>query len=161
RKAPGVVAIYTGADLRADGIAHIAFPPIFKRAGGAPMTAPLRTPLAEGKCFYVGHPIAAVVAETRVQAQDAAERIAVEYEDLPCVVDVIAAIAPGAPQLWEDTPGNISAEARFGDAKAVEEAFKRAAHVTRVSLNNQRVIAMALEPRCSIAVFESGRWTLH
>src|SRR6185503_10412880 len=125
RGAPGVIAVYTCADLRADGIGHIAFPPIFKRTGGAPMTAPLRTPLAEGTCFYVGHPVAAVVAESREQAQDAAERIAIEYEDLPCVVDVAAAIAPGAPQLWAEAPGNISAEARFGDAKAVEEAFKR------------------------------------
>src|SRR5262245_15505378 len=68
RRAPGVAAVYTAADLRADGIAHIAFPPIFKRAGGAPMAAPLRTPLAEDKTFYVGHPVAAVVAETRDQA---------------------------------------------------------------------------------------------
>jgi len=161
RGLPGVVAVYTAAELRADGIGHIAFPPIFKRAGGAPMSAPLRTPLAEGKCFYVGHPVAAVVAETREQAQDAAERIEVEYEDLPCVVDVAAAVAPGAAQLWPDAPGNISAEARFGDARAVEEAFKRAAHVTRVSLRNQRVIAVALEPRCTIAGFEGGRWTLY
>ena len=161
RKAPGVVAVYTGADLRADGIGHIAFPPIFKRAGGAPMAAPLRTPLAEGKCFYVGQAVAAVIAETREQAQDAAELIAVEYEDLPCVVDVTAAIAPGAPQLWPEAPGNISAEARIGDAKAVDAAFARAAHVTRVKLDNQRVIAMALEPRGSIAVYENSRWTLY
>jgi len=161
RKAPGVVAAYTAADLRADGIGHIAFPPIFKRAGGAPMAAPLRTPLAEERCFYVGQPVAAVVAETREQAQDAAERIAIEYEDLPCVVDVAAAVAPGAPRLWPEAPGNVSAEARFGDAKAVEAAFARAAHVTRVKLHNQRVIAMALEPRGSIAVYEGKRWTLY
>ena len=161
KRAPGVVAVYTAADLRADGVGHLAFPPIFKRAGGAPMAAPLRTPLAEGKCFYVGQPVAAVVAESREQAQDAAERIAVEYEDLPCVVELAAAIAPGAPQLWPEAPGNVSAEARFGDAKAVDEAFARAAHVARISFHNQRVIAMALEPRCSIAVHENSRWTLY
>jgi len=161
RKAPGVAAVYTAADLRADGIGHIAFPPIFKRAGGAPMTAPLRTPLAEERCFYVGQPVAAVVAETREQAQDAAERIAIEYEDLPCIVDVAAATEPGAPQLWPEATGNVSAEARFGDAKAVEAAFARAAHVTRIKLHNQRVIAMALEPRCSVAVYENSRWTLY
>jgi carbon-monoxide dehydrogenase large subunit len=161
RKAPGVVAVYTTQDLRADGIAHIAFPPIFKRGDGKPMTAPLRTPLAEGKCFYVGQPLAAVVAETREQAQDAADLIAVEYEELPCVTEVAAAVAPGAPALWPETPGNISAEARFGDAKAADEAFKRAAHVARVRLRNQRVIAMALEPRASIAAYEGERWTLY
>ena len=161
RAATGVLAVYTMADLRADGIAHIAFPPIFKRAGGAPMTAPLRTPLAEGTVFYVGQPVAAVVAGTREQAQDAAEQIAIEYEELPCVTEVAAAVAAGAPQLWPDTPGNVSAEARFGDAKAADEAFARAAHVTRVKLRNQRVIAMALEPRASIAVHENERWTLY
>src|SRR5262249_29550061 len=94
RAAPGVVAVYTMSDLRAEGLAHLAFPPIFKRAGGAPMTAPLRTPLAEGKVFYVGQPVAAVIASSRDQAQDAAEQIAIEYEELPCVTEVAAAMAP-------------------------------------------------------------------
>ena len=75
------------ADLGADGVGHIPFPPLFKRADGSPMAAPLRTPLAEGKAFYVGHPVAAIVAETREQAQDAAELAAIDYEALPCVVD--------------------------------------------------------------------------
>lgn len=161
RAAPGVVAAWSMAELRKDGVGHVAFPPLFKRADGAPMAAPLRTPLAEGKVFYVGQPVAAVVAETREQAQDAAELVTVDYEDLPCVTDVSAAAAPGAPQLWPEAPGNVSAEARFGDAKAVDEAFARAAHVVRVSLHNQRLVAMALEPRCSLAQYENSRWTLY
>jgi carbon-monoxide dehydrogenase large subunit len=84
---PGVIAAWSMNDLRADGVKHIPFPPLFKRADGSPMAAPLRTPLAEDKVYYVGQAVAAIVAETRQQAQDAADLIAPEYEDLPCVVD--------------------------------------------------------------------------
>ena len=161
RQAPGVLAAWSIEDLNADGVGHIPFPPLFRRAGGAPMAAPPRTLLADGKVYYVGQPVAAIIAETREQAQDAAELAMIEYEDLPCVTDVQRAVDPDAPQLWPPAAGNISAEARIGNAKTVEQAFARAAHVTRLALDNQRLIAMALEPRCSIAVYEHGRWTLY
>jgi carbon-monoxide dehydrogenase large subunit len=161
RAAPGVLGAWTMAELRADGVGPIPFPPIFKRADGSPMAAPARTPLAEGSAFYVGQPVAAVVAESREQALDAAEQVAIDYEDLPCVIDVSAALAPGAPQLWPGAPGNVAAEARIGDVQATEQAFARAAHVVRVALDNQRLIAMALEPRCALATFDQGRWTLY
>ena len=131
-EAPGVLAAYTAADLKADGVGHIPFPPLFKRPDGAPMGAPPRTPLADGIAFYAGHPVAAVLAATRAQAQDAAELLAVEYEELPCVVHPARAIEPGAPQLWADAPGNISAQARYGDAAAVAQAMAQAAHVTEL-----------------------------
>ncbi|MBI2753519.1 MAG: xanthine dehydrogenase family protein molybdopterin-binding subunit [Betaproteobacteria bacterium] len=161
RESPGVLAAWSIEDLKADGVGHIPFPPLFRRAGGAPMAAPPRTLLANGRVYYVGQPVAAIVAETREQAQDAAELAMIEYEDLPCVTDVQRAVEADAPQLWPEAPGNISAEARIGNAKAVDEAFARAAHVTRLALDNQRLIAMALEPRCSIGVYENGRWTLY
>jgi carbon-monoxide dehydrogenase large subunit len=161
KAAPGVLAAWSMADLRNDGVGHIPFPPIFKRAGGSPMAAPLRTPLAEEKVFYVGQPVVAIVAETRVQALDAAELASVEYEELPCVIDAQEAVKEGAPQLWPGAPGNVSAEARIGNASAVDEAFAKAAHVTRLSLCNQRVIAMALEPRCSIGLYEGARSILY
>jgi len=161
REAPGVLAAWSMQDLRRDGVGHIPFPPLFKRADGSPMAAPPRTPLAEGTVYYVGQPVAAIVAESRAQAQDAADLALVDYDELPCVTDVRRAIEPDAPQLWPQAPGNVSAEARIGDRRAVEEAFARAAHVTRLSLHNQRVIAMALEPRCSIGVYENERWTLY
>lgn len=161
RAAPGVAGAWTMADLRADGVGHIPFPPLFKRADGSPMAAPPRTPLAEDKAYYVGHPVAAIAAETREQAQDAAELVAVEYEDLPCVTDAKRALDAGAPQLWAQAPGNVSAEIRHGDAARTDAAFACAAHVTRLSLHNQRLNAMALEPRCSIAVYEGARWTLY
>jgi len=161
RKAPGVVAVYTAAEMKADGLGHIPFPPLFKRPDGAPMGAPLRTPLADGVAFYAGHPVAAVIAETRVQAMDAAERVAIEYEELPCVVHPARAIEPGAPQIWADAPGNVSAQARYGDAAAVAQAMAQAAHVTELVLHNQRVSAMPLEPRAALAEFTGGRWTLY
>src|ERR671934_2799641 len=161
KRAPGVIAAWTMAELRADGVGHIPFPPLFKRADGSPMAAPPRTPLAEGEVRYVGQPVVAIAAQTRVQAQDAAELAMVEYEDLPCVVDAKAAIAPGAPLVWPQAPDNVAAEAQYGDAAAVQAAMRSAAHVTEIELHNQRVIAMALEPRACIGVHEKGRTALY
>ena len=159
--APGVIAAWTMAELRADGVKHIPTPPLFKRADGQPMSAPPRTPLAEGRVFYVGHPVVAVVAQTRPQAQDAADLVAVEYEELPCVVDARDAVAPGAPLIWPEAPGNVAAETRYGKPAEAAAAFARAAHVTEIELHNQRVIAMAMEPRCAIGVHEGGRTTVY
>src|SRR3954468_5892820 len=161
KSAPGVIAAWTMADLRADGMGHIPFPPLFKRADGSPMAAPLRTPLADSTVHFVGQAVVAVVAQTRAQAQDAAELASIDYEDLPCVVDAKAAVAPGAAQVWPQAPGNVAAEASYGDAAAVNAAMQRGAHVTELELRNQRVIAMALEPRACIGVFENGRTALY
>ena len=161
RKAAGVLAAWSMADLRAAGVKHVPFPPLFKKADGSPMAAPLRTPLAGEKVYYVGQPVAAVVAQTREQAQDAAELVEVEYDDLPCVTGALEAAQAGAPQLFPDAPGNLAAETRYGDAKATDAAFARAAHVTEIELVNQRQNAFALEPRCAIGVLENGRATLY
>ena len=161
RKASGVVGVYTAADMKADGLGHIPNPPLFKRPDGEPMGAPPRTPLADGVAMYAGHPVAAIVAETRVQAMDAAELVSIEYEELPCVVQPAKAIEAGAPQIWKDAPGNISAQVRYGDAAATEQAMSKAAHVTELSLHNQRVSAMPLEPRCVLAQYAGDRWTVY
>ncbi len=161
KRAPGVIAAWSMADLRADKVGHIPFPAMFKRADGSPMAAPPRTPLAEGKVYYVGQPVAAIVAETRQQAQDAADLVAPEYEDLPCVVDARAAVESGAPQVWPQASGNVAAETRNGDPAATAAAFAQAAHVVEVELHNHRLNAMALEPRCAIGVHEGGRTTLY
>ena len=161
KAAAGVLAAWTLAELRADGVGHIPFPPLFQRADGSPMAAPPRTLLAEGEVFYVGQPVVAVVAATRVQAQDAAELAEIEYQDLPCVVDAREALKPGAPQVWPQASGNVAAETQYGDAAAVQTAFAKAHHITELELHNQRVIAMALEPRACAAVYENGRTTLH
>ena len=161
RKAPGVIAAWTMAELAADGVKHIPTPPLFKRADGQPMSAPLRTPLAAERVFYVGHPVVAIAAQTRTQAQDAAELAEIEYEELPCAVDPREAVKAGAPQLWKDAPGNVAAETRYGKPDEAKAAFARAAHVTEIELHNQRLIAVAMEPRCAIGVHEKGRTTVY
>jgi carbon-monoxide dehydrogenase large subunit len=161
RKGKGVVAAWSMAELRADGVGHIPFPPAFKRADGSPMAAPLRTPLAEGKVYYVGQPVIAVAAESRIEAQDAAELAVVEYEELPSVVDARAALAQGAPLVWEPASGNVAAEASYGEPERVDKAFASAAHVTELELHNQRVIAVAMEPRACIGMIDGARTTLY
>jgi len=161
RSAPGVLAAWSIEDLKRDGIGHIPFPPLFKQADGSPMEAPLRTLLADGTVYHVGQAVAAIVAATREQAQDAAELVNVDYDELPCVTDPRQAIEAGAPQLWAEAPNNIAAESRYGDAKACEAAFAKAAQVVELALHNQRLIANAIEPRCAIAVHESGRTSLY
>jgi carbon-monoxide dehydrogenase large subunit len=161
RSAPGVLAVWSIENLEKDGLGHIPFPPLFKQADGSPMEAPLRTLLADSTVYHVGHAVVAIVAETREQAQDAAERVMIDFEELPCVTDPRRAIEAGAPQLWQGAPHNIAAESRYGDVKAMEAVLARAAHVTEIELHNQRLIANAIEPRCAIAVHESGRTTLY
>ena len=161
RAAPGVLGVWTMQDLKSDGVGFIPVPTMFKRADGSPMAVPPRFPLAEDRVLYVGQPVVAIVAVTRVQAQDAAERVTVDYAPLPAVVDVRDAIAPGAPLLWPEAVGNIAAEARIGDAQASDAAFAQAHHVVTLELHNQRLIANAIEPRCSIGVPEGGRMALY
>src|SRR5882672_11667840 len=137
RAAEGVIAAWSMADLRGDGVGHIPFPPLFKRADGSPMAAPPRTLLAEAVVHYVGQPVAAIVAETRRQAEDAADLVSAQYEELPCVVDARRAVEPGAPLVWPEATRNIAAEAAYGDAAAVDKAFAAAAHITELGLHNQ------------------------
>ncbi|HXC38572.1 MAG TPA: xanthine dehydrogenase family protein molybdopterin-binding subunit [Burkholderiales bacterium] len=159
RAAPGVLAVYTGADLA--GLSAIPILRMFKRSGGEPAAFPPRYALARDVARYLGEPVAAVVAETRLASQDAAELIAVEYEELPVVVDPRQAVRPGSAVVWPEAGDNVAAESRIGNPAAVEEAFKRAAHVTGIELHNQRVIINAMEPRCAIAVHDAGRTTLY
>lgn len=159
---PGVLAVFSGTDLQADGIG--AFPTFvgLVNAEGKPMSAPPYTPLAVGEARFVGEAVAAVIAQTRLQAQDAAEKVAVEYQELPAIVTIEAATAKGAPLLWPEAPGNIAARTEFGDKAATEAAFAMAKHVTEIEFYNQRLVPVAMEPRGSLAEFDpaSGRVTL-
>src|SRR5204862_5287572 len=121
RSAAGVVAAWGMAELRAAGVAPIPFPPLFKRADGAPMAAPPRTLLAEDRVYYAGEPVAAIVAETRRQAEDAADLVSVEYEELPCVVDARRAVEAGGTLVWPEAAGKIIAGEDFGDCGRVEK----------------------------------------
>ncbi len=155
---PGVLAIYTAADLAAYGPHKCALD--FKMRDGTPMKRPVRKSLASDKVRFVGDPVACVVAQTAVQAKDAAEAVELDIEPLPAVSIPSDAAKPGAPQLYDDVPGNVQLDFLFGDPAKVAEAFARAAHVTRLSLRNTRIVVAAMEPRSAVCKFENGRFTL-
>jgi carbon-monoxide dehydrogenase large subunit len=155
---PGVLAIYTAADLAAYG-AHKCMLD-FKQRDGTPMKRPVRKSLAQGKVRYVGDPVACVVAETAVQAKDAAEAVELDIEPLAAVATASEAAKPGAPQLYDDVPGNVALDFLFGEPEKVAAAFGNAFHTTRLTLRNTRVVVAAMEPRSAICKFDDGRWTL-
>ena len=157
---PGVVAVFTGADLAAAGVKPIALPPGFKWPDGSPASAPPKQPLAQDVVRFVGEPVAAVVAESRSAARAAAASIWVDYEDLPAAASLAAALAPDAPQVWPGAPGNLLAESRYGDAAATAAAFAAAAHRVLVELDNQRLAPSPMEPRSVLAYVEAGRLTM-
>src|ERR1700682_6164155 len=126
---PGVEAVYTGADLIADDIGTIPTLSVFMRPDGKPMTVPPRRLLAHEIVRFAGEPVAAVVATSRLAAQNAAEAISIEYEVLPSVVDPIEATKPGAPAVWAEAPDNIVAAMSYGDAGAVETGLGKGAPV--------------------------------
>src|SRR5581483_3564363 len=130
---------------------------------GSAMAEPKHPVLAEGTVRHVGDPIAVVIAETREQAKDAAEKINIAFEDLPSVATVTDAIKPGAPQVHENAPGNVCYDWHLGDKAAVDAAFAKAAKVVRLDLENNRLIPNALEPRSAIGEFDSstGDYTLY
>src|SRR6478672_11552769 len=144
---PGVQAIYTGADLVRDDIGTIPTLDIFKRPDGSPMTVPPRRLLAHEVVRFAGEAVAAVVAKSRLEAQSAAEAIAVNYEVLPSVVDPVEATKPGAPVVWPQAPDNIVAAMSYGDAAKVEEAFTNAEHTVSLDLVSQRLVPSAMEQR--------------
>src|SRR5579864_984617 len=163
RAMQGVQAVYTGADLVADDIGTLPTLLVFPRPDGSPMTVPPRRLLAHELVRFAGEGVAAVVATSRVVAQSAAEAIVVEYQELPAVIDPVAAAKPGAPVVWSEVPDNIVAAMSYGDAAAVEAAFAKAEHVVSLEVVNQRVAPSAMEPRSTIAEVEkkTGRLILH
>ena len=151
---PGVVEVLTGADAQAAGLGAVPPAAAFPGRGGRPLASAPIPPLAIERVRYVGEAVAIAVAETPAQAADAAAAVVVDLEPLPAVVDVDAALAPGAPAIWPGAPGNVAFDWADGDSVAVEAAFARAAHVARVRLLDTRVAPAALEPRAAI-----GQWS--
>ena len=162
-RAPGVIAIFTGADYAADGLGMPKAAMPRKKRDGSPMFAPQRPALVVDRVRYVGDPVALVIAHTLDEAKDAAELVEVDYEPLPSVTEVGAAAAPGAPRVWDENPDNISHTLERGDRKATDEAFARAAHVVRRRYVITRVHAQYMEPRGSIGTYDAGddRYTLY
>jgi aerobic carbon-monoxide dehydrogenase large subunit len=167
RAAPGVLAVYTGADVLAAGLAPVPFTQLHKRPDGADMTVPPRHALTADEARFVGDAVAMVVAETRDQARDAADLVEVDWDPLPANADLPAAASAHAPVHWAPafTPeyGNIAAIYRMGEPAAAEAAFAAAAHVVRLRVVNQRVVANPIEPRALAAQYDkqTGRFTLY
>jgi carbon-monoxide dehydrogenase large subunit len=160
---PGVVRVYTGTDAVRAGYTKPLTMLTFKGKGGMEVRLPERPVLAHGKVRCVGEPVAMVIAESALAAQDAAELIEVEYEELPVAIDPEEALAPGAPQLHDNVPGNMPFEFEAGDAAAAEAAFAKAAHVTRLKLAVTRVAPNPMEPRACLAVYDAKAdlYTVH
>ena len=154
---PGVLAVYTGADVAAAGLQSLPAAVPVKGRGGAELLKPPRPALAQGRVRFVGEPVAIIVAETATAAQDAAETVAIAYRDLPAVIRASDALAPGAPQLHEGVPGNCVFDYEAGHEQATAEAFSRAARVVRLSVDNTRVIGNPMEPRACLAHYDAAR----
>ena len=163
KAAPGVLAVLTAADIKAAGLADIPVPGGLKRRDGTPMYKPRYPILAETHVRWVGDAVAFVVAETVAQAQDAAEMVVVDYDELPAVVSTAAAANPGTPKVWADAPDNICFVERIGDKAATDAAFANAAHVVKGEFVINRVTAATMEPRGAAGHYNAadGRYTFY
>jgi carbon-monoxide dehydrogenase large subunit len=167
--APDVRAVLTGAEYAAAGLGPIPHnaglmnPPDVSVRRRGELIATLNYPLPADKVRYVGEPVAIVVAETVAQAKDAAELLHIAYEPLPAVAHAADALKPGAPQLWDEAPGNLCVDIDVGDEAATAAAFARAAHVVRLDTRVQRVTGVPMEPRTTMADYDAatGRYTLY
>ena len=157
KAAPGVVAVFTGADMAAAGVGGLPCGWGITSSDGSPMAEPGHPPLAVDVVHHVGDQVAVVLAETKAAARDAVELIEVDYDDLPAVASLDAAGAEGAPLVWDDAPGNICFDWEIGDAAATDAAFAKAAQVVSIDIVNNRLIANAMEPRAAIGDYDSGK----
>ncbi|WP_315767060.1 MULTISPECIES: xanthine dehydrogenase family protein molybdopterin-binding subunit [unclassified Bradyrhizobium] len=162
RAMPGVLGIWTGADLAAANYGPFTCGLPLKNRDGTPLKQTNRTALPTDKVRFVGDPVAFVVAETMNQARDAAEAVEVDIEPLPAVTNAEEATRPGAPQLYDHIPNNVALDYHYGDTAKIEEAFAKAAHVTKLDIVNTRVAVVPMEPRVALASFdkENERYTL-
>lgn len=160
---PGVRAVYTAADMTAAGYGNLPCKLGIKNQDGTPLFVPPKAPLAAGRVRHLGDPVAVVVADSREAARDGMEAVLLDLEPLPAVASIDAALADGAPAVWEEVANNTCLDWKGGDWDAVEAAFARAAHVTRLKLDNNRIAVVAMEPRAAVAEYDSGseRFTLH
>jgi carbon-monoxide dehydrogenase large subunit len=162
RARPGVLAVFTGADL-GDELGTMKMTLKRKRPDGAPMFAPPHRGLARDRARYVGDPLALVIAETRAQAEDAAEHVRVDYEPSAAVTSTAEAPRPGAPPVWDECPDNVSNVHEAGDRAATDAALAGAHRVVRRHYVITRVHAQYLEPRGALGAWDpfEERYTLH
>ena len=155
RDAPGVLAVLTSVDADADGLQPMRPTVEANVQTGEPFAFAPQPLLARDKVRHVGEPVAMIVAETRAQALDAAERVVVDYAPLPAVTTATSARAVGAPQIAAEVPGNVCLDWRIGDAGAVDAAFAAAAHVVTLQVDNHRIVTNPMEPRGAIGAFDA------
>jgi carbon-monoxide dehydrogenase large subunit len=151
--APGVIAIFTGEDVAADKLGGLPCGWLITDVDGNPMKEPPHPLLAQGKARHVGDPVAVVIAETNLQARDAAELLVVDYEVLPAAVDATRALQPGAAAVHDIAPDNKCYTWSIGDKSAADAAFANAHHVTKLKLINNRLVPNALETRGVVASY--------
>jgi carbon-monoxide dehydrogenase large subunit len=163
RAMPGVAAVYTATDLNADGIGGMPCMVPLKNRDGSAMVNPGHPVLADGTVRHVGDPVAFIVAETPQAARDAAEAVLVDYDILLSVTDLAVATEPGQPLVWPQAPGNVCFDWEVGDKALTDQLFAQAAHVTRLTVVNNRVVVASMEARAALAEYDSatGRFTLH
>jgi carbon-monoxide dehydrogenase large subunit len=164
-KVPGVLAVLTGADAAADGLAAIPhrpspanpYEPQLPNRDGSPHFVAPHPPLPTDRVRLVGEAVAMVIAETAAGARDGAEAVSAEYEPLPVVTAALEAAAPGAPLVWDEAGSNVCVDSDTGDAAAAGAAFTRAAHVVRLETHVNRVTGVPMEPRVALAVYDAQR----
>ncbi len=163
RRAPGVFAVLTAAEVAEDGLLPLRPAAETNTVTGEPFAFEPQPLLATDKVRHVGEAVALIVAETRDQALDAAELVTVDYRLLPAVATPEAARAAGAPLVTEKAPGNLSLDWQHGDKAAVDTAFAKAAHIVEISLDNHRVVTNPMEPRGIVGTYDpaSGRYTAY
>ncbi|HYL33672.1 MAG TPA: xanthine dehydrogenase family protein molybdopterin-binding subunit [Stellaceae bacterium] len=161
--APGVLGIFTGADLERDGIGKIPCVVPLKNRDGSRIKMVEHPLLAVGRVRHVGDGVAFVVAETAAAAKDAAELIRVDYDILPAIADAVRAAEPGAPLVWDNIPGNLCFDWETGNRKTTEAAFANAKHVIELNLVNNRLVANSMEPRGALGAYDAAedRFTLY
>ena len=163
KAAPGVIAVFVGADMEADGVGGVPCGWQIHNKDGSAMAEPKHPVLATEKVRHVGDPVAVVVAETRQEAKNAAELLEISYEDLPAIAHIRDAVASGAAAVHDDAPGNICYDWHIGEKELVDRAFAQAAHTVKLDLLNNRLVPNAMEPRAAVGSFDvsSGEFTLH
>ncbi|MCQ8782023.1 xanthine dehydrogenase family protein molybdopterin-binding subunit [Mangrovibrevibacter kandeliae] len=153
---PGVVGVLTGEDLRGDGIGNLICGWMVHSKDGSPMKMGAWPALAADVVRHVGQAVAVVVARSRDEARDAAEAVAVTYEELPAVIEAAKALEPGAPQLHPEAPGNLIFDWELGDKAKTDAAFAGAAHVTKLHIVNNRLVPNPLEPRAALGQYDAA-----
>ena len=155
-RAPGVLGVFSGADLAKAGFKSPRPMSNIKPKDGSVLKIPHRPALAQGRVRFVGEPVALVVADNEWAAQDAAEQIVADYRDLPALTEPEDALAASAPALHADAPGNLALEYEYGNRAATDAAFAGAPHIVRIELRAQRIAGNPMEPKACVAAYDAG-----